>query len=189
MGIKTSALVVALIASAIATLLTYSGIPVDREVIEDAIKENLPNSSDVQENVEETFTGTVVSVIDGDTIVVETTRGSETVRLIGIDSPEIQGSPRGEGCYGEEAAQAMRDRIEGEVVELRTDPTQDRYDTYNRLLAYVLADGVDVGQQLIQDGFAKEYTFRGRLYEKRANYIDAEQTAMDTNNGLWFFCD
>ncbi len=47
---------------------------------------------------------TVVRVVDGDTLVAEVGTGTETVRLIGIDTPESVAPHRAVECYGHEAA-------------------------------------------------------------------------------------
>lgn len=88
---------------------------------------------------------TVVSVTDGDTVVVEREGMSERVRMIGIDAPE-----RGE-CGYEEARQFLVDVIEGQEVTLVAGATTDR-DVHDRLLRYVEYGGLDVGLGLIGQG-------------------------------------
>ena len=69
---------------------------------------------------------TVVRVIDGDTIELA---GGEHVRLIGVDAPEL-GRPG-----ANEAAQFVRERVEGRTVWLEADGN-DR-DRHGRLRSYV----------------------------------------------------
>lgn len=82
-------------------------------------------------------------VVDGDTIDVTSGR----IRFLGIDTPE-----RGKCGFYEAAAvvQSLIDRSGGKVV-LIGDGERDRYD---RELAYVHADGVDVGEVLLRYGLA-----------------------------------
>src|SRR5690606_30411238 len=75
----------------------------------------------------------VVSVIDGDTIVVGSGGLEERVRLIGINAPEP------EECLAEEATQALDDLVSGSPVRLVPDAS-DR-DGFGRLLRYVYVDG------------------------------------------------
>ena len=82
------------------------------------------------------FTGKVTGIIDGDTIVVE----NESVRLIGINSPE-----RGEDFY-EEAKKFLEDLILGEEVELEINGK----DKYYRLLAYVYFGNENVNIELVE---------------------------------------
>ncbi len=101
----------------------------------------------------------VVSVIDGDTIIVTLNGQEETVRYIGIDTPE----PRREGtpeCGSHEATLFNRSLVEGETVRLVAD-TEDR-DRYNRLLRYVyVGEGeteLFVNAELLRAGLARPLT-------------------------------
>ena len=76
--------------------------------------------------------GRVYSVIDGDTIKVETGRGMERVRLIGIDAPEVDHSGPDDECYGEEATEFLEERINEKLVWLTFDSECD--DHYDRTL-------------------------------------------------------
>lgn len=87
---------------------------------------------------------TVTHVVDGDTVDVST---GERIRLIGIDTPE-----RGE-CGYEEATERVEQLVAGAEITLAAG-AQDDTDRYGRLLRYVEADGVDVGQALIDEGLA-----------------------------------
>ena len=88
----------------------------------------------------------MVRVIDGDTLKVRLASGaSETVRLIGIDTPETRKPNTPVECGGRDATARMKRlalrRGVGVAVVLRSDPTQDRRDRYGRLLAYVSRAG------------------------------------------------
>lgn len=85
----------------------------------------------------------VVHVVDGDTVDLG---NGETVRLVGIDTPE-----QGE-CGYEKAADALSALVLGREVVL-ADSDEDR-DQYGRLLRYVDVDGVDAGLRLVQRGLA-----------------------------------
>jgi micrococcal nuclease len=98
-------------------------------------------------------TATVVEVVDGDTIDVRYANGStDTVRLLGVDTPEVyadndpaeyEGVPNnetGRACLesaGEDATAFAERWLAGERVTLVTDPAADRRGSYGRLLAYV----------------------------------------------------
>jgi micrococcal nuclease len=88
--------------------------------------------------------GPVTNVVDGDTIDVE---GMGRIRVVGIDTPE-----RG-ACGYESATLAMATWVEGREVVLVPGAADDA-DRYGRLLRYVEVDGVDVGLELIRDGWA-----------------------------------
>ena len=91
--------------------------------------------------------GTVVRVVDGDTIRVMINGREEPVRYIGINTPE-----RDEVCY-QEATDANRALVEGRTVRLVKDRS-DR-DRYDRLLRYVYIGDVFVNALLVQDGWAE----------------------------------
>ncbi|HEX8993712.1 MAG TPA: thermonuclease family protein [Candidatus Paceibacterota bacterium] len=131
----------------------------------------------------------VVRVVDGDTIKVMMDGRATTVRLIGVDTPETVKPDTPIQCYGPEASAEMHALLDGKRVSLEMDPTQDRYDAYGRLLAYVfLQDGTLVDELLITDGFGKEYTFKDRPYEYQAEFRSAEATARRAGKGLWGAC-
>jgi micrococcal nuclease len=134
----------------------------------------------------------VVRVTDGDTIVVKRDSGTSTsaiVRMLGIDTPEIEHPGESGECFSEAAKQAVLDLLQGRQVQLTTDPSQDTYDAYGRLLAYVsLANSQDVGAYLLAEGFAREYTFRGRAYERQTEYRALANEAKQEKKGLWGYC-
>lgn len=96
-------------------------------------------------------TGTVVQIIDGDTIDVRLPGGDARVRYIGVNTPE-----RDEVCYSE-AAQANRLLVEGKTVRLVRDA--ENTDRYGRLLRYVYVDNLFVNAALVQQGFAEVVSY------------------------------
>jgi endonuclease YncB( thermonuclease family) len=130
-----------------------------------------------------THRGTVVRVVDGDTVDVRLTSGKrERVRLIGIDATE-----RG-ACFSAQASARARALVLNRKVVLRGDSTQDTRDRYGRLLAYVWVSGRDLGYQLLAGGFAKVYVYRD-VFERHSAYARAEQGAKASPRGLWRQCE
>ena len=68
-----------------------------------------------------------------------TRRRRYTVRLIGIDTPELYD---GVECGGRKASANLKPLATGRRVLLRTDPSQDTFDRYDRLLAYAKLRGL-----------------------------------------------
>lgn len=100
----------------------------------------------------------VVKVVDGDTIEVKIDGKLESVRLIGIDAPEIEGNTKENGI---ESKNYLKNLIGMEKVRLEADETQDNRDIYNRLLRYVFfKNGKMINEIMIETKMAKEYTFR-----------------------------
>ncbi|WP_062304477.1 thermonuclease family protein [Demequina subtropica] len=96
-----------------------------------------------------TDSATVERWLDGDT--VETSLG--TVRLIGVDTPTLQGR-----CATADGALAAAEQIApaGTIVTLVNPQSVDDTDGYGRLLRYVeLADGADVGYSLLLNEVAE----------------------------------
>jgi len=103
-------------------------------------------------------TVTVDHVIDGDTIRANVDGRDERIRLLGIDAPEIgrDGDPD-EKC-AQEAKRFLTSWIDGATVTVTTDPNSPDRDPYDRLLAYVDIDDVDVSYVMLDDGWADLYT-------------------------------
>ncbi len=125
---------------------------------------------------------TTVEVIDGDTIKLN----GETIRMIGIDAPESNTSRYGYvECYGAEASQHLKDLLKNAVkVEIIKDSTQGDKDKYNRTLGYVFADGVDINQKMIEDGYAFEYTY-DKAYRYQSGYKLAQLLSSVWSKWLW----
>jgi micrococcal nuclease len=123
----------------------------------------------------------VIEVIDGDTIRVEFNNQIETVRLIGVDTPEIIPS---EECFGREALQKAKELLEGQNVYLIPDPLSSNKDKYGRLLRYVfLPNGLLVNAELIKEGFGFNYIYEPFQFMKQFDYL--EKQAKEKRLGLW----
>jgi micrococcal nuclease len=124
----------------------------------------------------------VTLVVDGDTILLES---GESVRYLGIDSPETNHPIRGLECYGAEATERNRELVEGELVRLESDTT-DR-DAYGRLLRYVYVDSTFINAILVEEGFAYSY-----YYPPDTKHYDEllalELAAEVEGRGLWSAC-
>ncbi len=115
--------------------------------------------------------GTVVGVVDGDTVDVRLSSGMIRVRLQAIDAPE-RGQP-----YANAATEALAGIVFGKAVELEP-YAQDRYD---RLVARVWMGGVDVNALMIRNGYAWAY----RRYLDDVRYCIYEFDARQARRGLW----
>jgi endonuclease YncB( thermonuclease family) len=137
------------------------------------------------------FSAIVTRDTDGDTIHVQLRGGAkETVRVLGVDTPETHKPNTPVQCYGPEASAFTKAYAVG-VVTLTTEPsTGDVRDRYGRMLAYVyvLAHRRDLGTILIQRGYARVYAFRGRHFSKRARYERLEAQAKAREVGRWGAC-
>ena len=127
----------------------------------------------------------VVKVVDGDTIVADINGKNETVRLIGLDTPETVDPRKPVQCFGEEASKKAKEILTGKRVRLEMDASQGERDKYGRLLAYAfLEDGTLFNLLTISEGYGHEYTYNlPHKYQKE--FKEAEQTARENKKGLW----
>lgn len=128
----------------------------------------------------------VMSVVDGDTIKVNIDDRIETVRLVGVNTPETVDPRRPVECYGQEASAALKRLLQDQSVRLQRDDTQSNKDRYGRLLRFVfLPDGSDVGKQLLEQGYAQEALYSDRPHEYHEEYLLAQARAKEQSLGLW----
>ena len=122
---------------------------------------------------------TVVNVIDGDTIKIDT---GETVRYIGIDTPETVHPSKPVQCYGKEASVKNQQLVEGKVVELEKDVSEK--DQYGRLLRYIWIGDSLINEVLVRDGYAQSSSYPPDIkYQDR--FIEAQRLARQEEKGLW----
>lgn len=119
-------------------------------------------------------------VTDGDTVVLE---NNQRVRLIGIDTPEIENKKYGrEGeYYGEEAKQFLKQLIEGKDVRL--EDGYEPFDKYGRGLAYVYLGNLFVNAELVRLGYAE--VFRIFDFEYKNQFLELERQARSQGLGIW----
>ena len=125
-----------------------------------------------------TFTGRVVNVPDGDTIVVLTDDNrTHEIRLQGIDAPE------GGQAFGNRSQQHLSDLIAGEEVTV----TWYKRDRYKRLVGGVSINGSDICFEQIKAGMAWHYKYyqSEQTLENRVLYAEAELAARAARSGLW----
>jgi micrococcal nuclease len=123
----------------------------------------------------------------------------DTLRLLGVDTPETYGQndpAEFEGIpenaagrdhlanWGERASAFSTDELEGQEVRIATDAEADRRGSYGRLLVYLHKDGTDFNRQLIDEGYARMYD---STLSKRSAYESTEAQAQREDVGLWDF--
>ena len=131
---------------------------------------------------------TVERVVDGDTIIAGIGDRSESVRLIGIDTPESVARERPVECYSKEATQHLQELLpRGTPIALLRDV--EARDIYDRLLGYVVrsSDGLFVNLEMVTRGYAAALNFPPNDYYADA-FARAESEAMAAGRGLWNEC-
>jgi micrococcal nuclease len=128
----------------------------------------------------------VVDVLDGDTIVVAFADGStDTIRILGVDTPETHHPTQGVECFGPEAAAYSAERLTGRLVQLEYDI--EKRDLYDRQLAYVIVDGHRFDDELLRRGYARLLVIDPNRAHAR-EMLDAELDARRHRRGLWREC-
>ncbi len=127
----------------------------------------------------------VTSVVDGDTIKVNINGTVETLRLIGMDTPETVDPRKPVQCFGKEASNKAKELLVGTKVRLEKDPTQGELDKYGRTLAYIYReDGMFYNKYMIEQGYAHEYTYN-TPYKYQAEFKAVQKSAQENLRGLW----
>jgi micrococcal nuclease len=134
---------------------------------------------------DEPLKGTVTTVYDGDTVTVRLTgRTDERVRLIGVDSPELDDARERVRLMAFLAKRFTFGRLYQKTVELLPGP--EKRDSYGRLLAYIrMADGETFNVALVREGYAFAYLQFpfDETWKKELKAAEAE--ARQAGRGLW----
>lgn len=129
----------------------------------------------------------VTEFVDGDTIKVDMDGKIETIRMIGMDTPETHDPRKAVQCFGLAAAAYTKQLIGDKPVRLEADPLGTNRDRYNRLLRYVYTnDGKLVESEDIRNGYAFAYT--SFPFTKADEFRAYEKEAREANRGLWGSC-
>ena len=129
-----------------------------------------------------------LGAVDGDTVVIDLAGSSESVRLLGIDTPETVHPGRSPECFGNQASVRMAELLLAGTSVIVTRDVEAR-DRYGRLLAYVarVGDGLVVNRAMVAEGFAATLHIDpndGMRHELAA----AETRALADRRGLWAAC-
>ncbi len=122
----------------------------------------------------------VKRVYDGDTIIL---KNGDRIRLLGINTPEIESRHRQGEQGGQIAKQWLKDKLQQGTVFLEYD--QQKKDKYDRSLAHLfLENGEHINKEIIQAGLATLSIIPPNL-----RYVDelkkAEESALKQQLGIW----
>ncbi|HAW50559.1 TPA: hypothetical protein DCX16_06395 [bacterium] len=124
-------------------------------------------------------TATVTSIVDGDTIKVEYQGSTKTVRLLGINTPEIPNEP-----YAQEAKTFTSSLLNKEIGLLVSNGPGQEKDKYGRTLGVIFYEGSVFNVKLLEEGlavrcFMANDVINFPLWEKK------EITARKNNLNIW----
>ncbi len=120
----------------------------------------------------------VAKVIDGDTVKLG---NGETVRLLGVDAPEIVHEKAPAQRFGNESSAYLHKLLEGAEVVLETEA--EPLDVHGRTLAYVWKGELLVNAEAIRRGFA--WTYAGFAFSRHAEFMELEKKARKARKGIW----
>lgn len=132
--------------------------------------------------LEQSETRRVVSIVDGDTVVLDDGR---EVRLVGMQAPKLALGRRNfiDWPLAGEARDALSAMVKGEDVQLYFGGRRE--DRYGRLLAHlVLADGRWVQAAMVTEGLARVYSFPDNRSCVR-ELLHLETQARNENREIW----
>lgn len=150
--------------------------------------------------------GTVSKASDGDTLHVRAEGADHTLRLIGVDTPEMHASDKldrdaqrtGQDrrtlqALGTRAHAFTRRLCEGKTCRLEFDPanaSSGHRDRYGRLLAYVFVPGeggseVFVNAEIIRQGYGAAMTGYAFDAARKAEFLRLQREARAAKRGLW----
>lgn len=133
----------------------------------------------------------VYEVVDGDTFKVRMKGKIESVRVLGLDTPEKYTTRTGyEECYGKEASDKAWNLLHRKTVRLVSDKTQGYRDRYQRILAHAyLPDGALFSAKMIEEGYGFRYVYGKKVTKEDALLLKSEKNAKSANVGVWKVCD
>lgn len=118
----------------------------------------------------QSYSGTIIRVIDGDTYVFQTVEGSFIVRMYGIDAPE-KNQP-----FGEESTKFLSAYLYKDAIT-----RVNGIDRYGRRIGTLYFADQDLNMLSIKKGFSWHH----KQYSKDKEYADAEEYARKNKLGLW----
>lgn len=140
-------------------------------------------------------TAKVVSITDGDTIVVDINGKTEKLRFIGIDTPEIHHPNKPVQHFGKEASDYTTKQLTNKTIYLQKDVSER--DKYGRLLRYVWLVKPSKNEpskeeviencfnaELVKNGYAHAYTYPPDIKYNEI-FKELEAKAREKHIGLW----
>ena len=119
-----------------------------------------------------TLTGRVISVHDGDTLIVLDEHNQQhKIRLGSIDAPELH------QAFGQRAREALSNKVFQKDVRI----TWREHDKYGRTIGDIYLGDRWINKELVDEGWAWHY----RKYSDSAELAKAEAQAQRAKAGLW----
>lgn len=141
------------------------------------------------------FQGTVVKVVDGDTIQVKVRSGGGEiyrVRMVGIDTPETympadvenEAYAIDQKWHGERASKYLK-RILPEGARVKIMVGDKLLGSYERILGRIVYNGRDINRAVLERGYAALYVIYPYDHEIIDDYIKVAQRAYEKGRGMF----
>lgn len=124
---------------------------------------------------------TVVEVKKGDELEVDKDGKRARVRILGVHAFSEVMTDAQVSALSAGSVSALGALVKGQPLTLSFDVTPQ--DDSGRYLAYVEAAGADVGQKLVEDGWAVVYT--EYPFAREAAYLEVEKKARGAARNIW----
>ena len=124
-------------------------------------------------------TAIVARVIAADTLSLSS---GETVRLVGVETPEARHPTMSGLPPGKEALAYTVQLVEGKKVRLEFD--KQRKDKYKRLLAYVYVGDLMLNAEIVRQGYAQVVTSPPNVKYQEL-FLQLQREAREAKRGLW----
>jgi endonuclease YncB( thermonuclease family) len=128
----------------------------------------------------------VSRVVDGDTIIVKKGDTKLTIRLVGIDAPEVS---HAKNQPGQPFSQQSTKHLAGLVLNKTVDIKSHGPDRYGRTLGEVFLDGNNINLEMVKSGLAEVYRGTPAKGQNMELYWKAEEDARKTEKGMWVVGD
>lgn len=155
-------------------------------------KESESHTSE-NKKTEQLYSAKIIAVVDGDTVKIQFEKEKpegcskkETVRLIGVNTPELNLYKEDEPEYFAREAYEYTNNYYKENVKIQLDDVSATRDRYDRLLAYVwLCNSTMLNKNLIEDGYGRYYSAFSFNENYMNEFFNAELLAIQEKKGMW----
>ena len=138
----------------------------------------------LEEPATEETAHSVTKVIDGDTVIIDE---KVTIRLIGIDTPELHHPQKPVMYFAEQAHEFVKELCEGKKVKVEYDEANavnKHLDKYGRTLAYLyLEDGTFINAEIVKQGYG--FCYVNFPFKYMEEFRTHQREAMESERGLW----
>jgi micrococcal nuclease len=144
-----------------------------------SVRPNPPNPND-----DEGITYRIVDVIDGDTVRLD---DGQTIRLVGIDTPEMNHGGTPEPCAVEAKEYTRSNALYRYCYLIYNTSVGDSIDYYGRTLAFVhiLPDSLCLNVEIVRAGWSEDWDSYPVRWDYEVLFEAAETEAIAAGRGIW----